>query len=543
MASIDSILRLAVEQGADELHVGTGVAPRMLGAGVPKKLSIPATPEPTLRHLLGELLPPERARALAAGEGAEATHEVANVGRFRVVFRPRPGGFDVAFALVREPVRVEPPAPPPEPAQEAPSPAAHSVGGATLGDATIGGAAMSSPAARGGGSRAVRSADVLTADSPANPPALARVAARARDAPPTGLVARVAAVAARAGASDVHLAERDRPRLRVAGALVAAPELEGLDVVALASELVGGPLRDAPPSLDLGVNVRGVGRLRAHLYVAAGSVAVALRLLPGTPPSLASLGLPLDLGELVDRPEGLVLVCGPTGSGKSSTLAALARHALSKRPLALVTLEDPIELALGAPQDDGTPLAGLVRQREVGTDVASFAAGLRDALRADPDVILVGELRDPDTIALALTAAETGHLVLASLHARGAASAVERIVDAMPAERQRQARGQLAESLAAVVGQRLLPGSHRARMEGRARVPALEVLRATGSAQNLLREGKTAQLATLLQAGRQEGQLPLERSLAELVREGRADRAVARAAAPDPASFDAYLLR
>ncbi len=537
MASIDSILRLAVEQGADELHVGTGVAPRMLGAGVPKKLSIPATPEPTLRHLLGELLAPERARALAAGEGAEATHEVANVGRFRVVFRPKPGGFDVAFALVREPVRMEPPAPSRESAQEAPGAPAGPVGGATIGTgtigaATVGAASMSSPAAP---------VDRLTADSPANHPALGRAAARAREASPTGLVARVAAVAARAGASDVHLAERDRPRLRVAGALVAAPELEGLDVTALASELVGGPLRDAPPSLDLGVDVRGVGRLRAHLYVATGSVAVALRLLPGTPPSLASLGLPLDLGELVDRPEGLVLVCGPTGSGKSSTLAALARHALSKRPLALVTLEDPVELALGAPQDDGAPLAGLVRQREVGTDVASFATGLRDALRADPDVILVGELRDPETIALALTAAETGHLVLASLHARGAASAVERIVDAMPAERQRQVRGQLAESLAAVVAQRLLPGSHRARMEGRARVPALEVLRATGSAQNLIREGKTAQLATLLQAGRQEGQLPLERSLAELVREGRTDRAVARAAAPDPASFDAYL--
>jgi twitching motility protein PilT len=238
------------------------------------------------------------------------------------------------------------------------------------------------------------------------------------------------------------------------------------------------------------------------------------------------------LQELVDLPHGLVIVCGATGSGKSTTLAALAQEALERRSIALVTLEDPIEHALVAPD------SSIIRRREVGRDVSDFATGLRDALREDPDVILLGEMRDPETIGLALTAAETGHLVLSSLHSRSAASAIERIVDAYPPERQQQVRVQLADSLRAVVAQRLLP-----RAQGPGRVPVVEVLRVTHAVAAIVREGKTAQIATALQSGKREGMISLERCLADRVRAGEIRLEDARAAANDADSLAMYLTK
>ena len=196
----------------------------------------------------------------------------------------------------------------------------------------------------------------------------------------------------------------------------------------------------------------------------------------------------------------------------------------------LVTLEDPIEYLI-RPRN-----AALVRQREVGTHVRDFATGLRDALREDPDVLLVGEMRDAETISLALTAAETGHLVLASLHSRTAASAVERIVDTYPPERQRQIRVQLADALRAVISQRLL-----ATAGGDGRVPAVELLRVTYGVANLIREGRTAQIVSAMQAGGDDGMLPLERSLADLARAGTITRESALAAANDTATLGEYL--
>jgi twitching motility protein PilT len=240
--------------------------------------------------------------------------------------------------------------------------------------------------------------------------------------------------------------------------------------------------------------------------------------------------MPVPLEDLVDLPHGLVLVCGATGSGKSTTLAALAQEALRRRSIVLLTLEDPIEHTLSASE------TSVVRRREVGRDVRDFAHGLRDALREDPDVILLGEMRDPETIALALTAAETGHLVLSTLHSGSAASAIERIVDAYPPARQGQIRVQLADSLRAVVAQRLLP---RARGDGR--VVAIEVLRGTHAVASLVREGKTAQIATAIQSGKREGMLSLERCLADRVQSGEVRIDDARAAANDPASLAMYL--
>ena len=275
-----------------------------------------------------------------------------------------------------------------------------------------------------------------------------------------------------------------------------------------------------------------MGRVRVHVFQSSAGLAAAVRLLPRAAPSLSSLHMPVPLDDLADLTQGLVLVCGATGSGKSTTLAALAQEALRKRSIVLTTLEDPIEYSLSPPE------TSLIRRRQVGRDVRDFATGLRDALREDPDVLLVGEMRDPETIGLALTAAETGHLVLASLHSRSAASAIERIVDVYPGERQSQIRVQLADSLRAVVVQRLLP---RARGEGR--IPAIEVLRVTHAVASLIREGKTAQIGSAIQSGRREGMLTLERCLADRVQAGEIRAEDARAVANEPSSLASYLAR
>jgi len=244
------------------------------------------------------------------------------------------------------------------------------------------------------------------------------------------------------------------------------------------------------------------------------------------------LQLPLNLASLAELPNGLVLLCGATGSGKSSTLAALSRHALEQRSILLVTLEDPIEFQLRASAQS------IVRQRQIGRDTESFTSGLRDALRSDPDIIVVGELRDPETIRLALTAAETGHLVLASIHSGSAADCVERVVDAYPADQRSQIRVQLADALRAVVVQRLLP-----RHRGSGRIAALEVLRVNRAVSNVIREAKTAQLGTLLQAGKREGMISLERCLADYVQSGAVSLEQARAAANDADSLAMYLAK
>jgi len=285
-------------------------------------------------------------------------------------------------------------------------------------------------------------------------------------------------------------------------------------------------------SADAGVDAPGIGRARLHVFRTSEGLAAAVRLLPASAPSLASLQLPMPLEDLIALPHGLVLVCGATGSGKSTTLAALAQEALRRRSIVLSTLEDPIEHGLVASE------SSLVRRRQVGRDTPDFASGLRDALREDPDVLLVGEMRDPDTIGLALTAAETGHLVLSSLHSGSAASAVERIVDAYPPGRQAQIRIQLADSLRAVVVQRLLP-----RARGGSRIVALEVLRVTHAVASMVRDGKTAQLSTAMQSGRREGMISLERCLADRVQAGEVRLEDARAASNDPASLSLYMAK
>jgi twitching motility protein PilT len=261
-------------------------------------------------------------------------------------------------------------------------------------------------------------------------------------------------------------------------------------------------------------------RLRVNAFDHLGGFGVVARLIRDRVPGLAELGLPPELGAVVDQRDGLVLVAGPTGSGKSTTLAALVDLVDQRRAAHVITLEDPIEYRF-------TPRRGIVHQREVGRHIASFAAGLRSALREAPDVILLGELRDRDTLAAALTAAETGHLVLATLHAPSAAGAIDRIIDAFPETQQRQARWQLAAVLRTVITQYLLP-----RRDG-GRVPAIELVPITTAVANLMRKGDLQMLPSAIQTGRDAGMIPLERSLARLLETGAVAPGVVKAIAAD----------
>jgi twitching motility protein PilT len=502
MARVDSLLSILAQQGANELRLGTDREPKMLAFGAAKRLSIPTTPEDTLRELLGDILTREREQALRTHGRAEVAYEAAGIGAFQVKLSARPGGFDVVF--LRETQRTPPVTPAP-----APSPAASAATAPTPAVAFAPAAAMGP-----------------TAPPIAAAPSLLAALAPAPDLAPTPALLRLLAAAFAVRASDLHLTDGQPPLVRVDGALQRLAD----ETVDLAATVGASLLRGF--SADVGVDAPGTGRARLHVFRTSEGMAAAVRLLPPSAPSLASLHLPVPLEDLIALPHGLVLVCGATGSGKSTTLAALAQEALRRRSIVLSTLEDPIEHGL-VPSE-----TSLVRRRQVGRDTRDFASGLRDALREDPDVLLVGEMRDPETIGLALTAAETGHLVLSSLHSGSAASAIERIVDAYPPGRQAQIRVQLADSLRAVVVQRLLP-----RARGGGRVVALEVLRVTHAVASMIREGKTAQIATAMQSGRREGMISLERCLADRVQAGEVRLDDARAASNDPASLSLYMAK
>jgi twitching motility protein PilT len=506
VARIDSLLAIVVGQGANELRLGVDREPKMFASGVSRRLSLPATPEPTLRELLGGLFDPHQERALASRQTVELTYDAPGHGRFAVKAVARDGGFDVVF-LLAEAVAA------PEPALALRPPASRGKG---------------PPPATGDTALATGDAPGATRDAPAT-------SQSAPATPSHGLAAGILPLVAAAfalRASDLHLSDGREPVVRVDGVLRAlgTGPVDMASVLALSASEEGRVATGG--SVDLGVDLDGVGRVRVHVFRTAEGRSATLRLLPGSAPSLGSLHMPIALDDLVELPHGLVLIGGASGSGKSTTLAALAQEALRRRSIVLTTLEDPIEYPLSAP---GT---ALLRRRQIGTDVPDFASGLRDALREDPDVLLVGEMRDPETISLALTAAETGHLVLSSIHCRSAASAVERIVDASRGLREPQIRAQLAESLRAIVVQRLLP-----RANGRGLLPVVEVLRVTHAVASLIREGKSAQIATALQSGRREGMLALERCLADRVQAGEITSDAARSVANDPLSLAMYLAK
>ncbi len=258
-------------------------------------------------------------------------------------------------------------------------------------------------------------------------------------------------------------------------------------------------------SVDLAYSLPGVARFRVNVFFQRGSISAALRTIPAEIKTLEELGLPEYVGALADIPRGLVLVTGPTGSGKSTTLATLIDMINRVRREHILTIEDPIEFLHWHRNC-------IVNQREIGTDATSFADGLRAALRQDPDVVLVGEMRDLETIATALTAAETGHLVFATLHTQSAPQTIDRIIDVFPAEQQHQVRIQLASTLQGIVTQNLVPTA-----DGRGRIAALEILVPDDAVRNLIRQGKIEQIYSVMQTGTARGLQTMEQALADLV--------------------------
>ncbi|WP_276319547.1 type IV pilus twitching motility protein PilT [Cellulomonas endophytica] len=362
------------------------------------------------------------------------------------------------------------------------------------------------PADPATGPRAPRAAALAGAARPGG--------AAASDADDVDLDAALRAAMA-VGASDLHLTVGAPPTVRRDGSL---RPLEGYPVLAADSlrRSVFATLTqrqrdrfEADLELDFAYSLGGAARFRVNLYQQRSSVGAVFRVIPHEITPLEQLGVPAVVGNFAGLPRGLVLVTGPTGSGKSTTLAAILDLANRTRHDHIVTVEDPIEFLH---RHKGC----LVNQREVGADTQSFTSALRHALRQDPDIILVGELRDLETISVALTAAETGHLVFATLHTQDAAQTVDRIVDVFPAEQHGQIRTQLAGALQGIVSQTLCRTA-----TGRGRVVATEVLVATPAIRNLIREGRTHQLYSVMQAGGQFGMHTLDQDLAQLVVSGR----------------------
>ena len=501
MAGIDSLLKMVRDHGADELRLGTDRDPRILRAGVPVRTSIPTTNDDFLRILLEPMFTAALEAQLRAEGRVEISHQAPDDGSYAVQLtrRGNPGPtdplpFDVVF---RRGAVTEPPAVAAPPSAGAPP-------------------------------------VVVTASPRAVSQAVGRPAALPGAA--SGDLLSVLRRAALTNASDVHFCTGEVPSLRIDGSLrlLDGPPARVEALFESLLDAVAYEVLESGRSIDRLVDAGDDGRFRVNIYRVGGRLAAAVRVLPRGAPTLADLNMPAGIEDCVALPHGLVLVCGPTGSGKSATLAALAQAALSNagargQGKLLITLEEPVEYVIAS------RAAGIVRQRQIGRDVHDFPRGLRDALREDPDILLIGEMRDPETIGLAMTAAETGHLVLSSVHSRSAASTVERIVDSYPPGRQQQIRVQLADALRAVVSQRLVPS-----MRG-GRVPAVEILRGTSSVGSLIREGKTAQLTTAIQSGRKDGMVPLERSLADLVRAQQITREEAHHAANDIATLTQFL--
>jgi len=331
------------------------------------------------------------------------------------------------------------------------------------------------------------------------------------------------------GAHDLYLAADTVPFVRVEGAIerlsdepLSAADAESIAVRLLppekADDFRDGKLHDG----DVCLEHERLGRFRLNVHRTARGAGVSLKCIPTELPTLASLGLPDTLEELTWYRTGMVLVTGPAGCGKSSTLAALVHAINVERREHIVTIEDPIEYVF-------VPDRCNVTQREVGTHTRGFSTALRAALREDPDVILVSELRDRETIRTAVVAAETGHLVLGTLHTRDAASTVSRLLDVFPADEQEQVRTMVAASLRTVVSQRLLP-----RLGGGRRVPAYEILHATPAVAKLVRDGRLHQLGSQLQIGRKHGMVDLDTRLAEMVEQGLVDAATARRHSKSP---------
>jgi twitching motility protein PilT len=512
MAVVDSLLGLIASQGADGLVLPPKAPPSLEKGGRMVELSMPYPGDEIIAAMVDEVTSPEERERLASGTPVETRYTGSDGKTYSVQIDPRGAGTRMAFrppgtarpSAARPPARSRAPLTRPvesePPREQAPPPSEVS---------TV--AAVRSPA----------SALAEATDTPCEPGPLRHVFERA----------------AMDDASDLLFSAGRPARLRVGGAIV---ELRGADVDDGALRAFVEPALSARSadelartgSADLAVLVEteaGTTRFRGNLFKQQHGLALALRPVRTNPPTLRGLNLPDELASLAELRNGLVLMTGTTGSGKSTTLVALIEHLNRTTARHVITLEDPIEY-------EYVPQRALIHQREVGTHVDSFATGLRAALRESPDVILLGEMRDHATIAAALTAAETGHLVLSTLHAGGAPMAVDRMIDVFPEHQQAQVRLQLASVLRAVVTQTLVPT-----VQPPNRVPAIELLRNTTAVAAKIREGRGYQLQSEIQTGRNEGMIPLEWSLAGLVKQRLIRSESALALANDASALQQYL--
>ena len=332
-------------------------------------------------------------------------------------------------------------------------------------------------------------------------------------------------------ASDLHLTAGAEPMLRLRGALVAVggtPRLTATDTREIIYSILNSSQRqrlETDWQLDFAYSIPGYARFRVNAYFQRGTIGAAFRLIPAETVPIEKLGLPPVIRDFARKPRGIVLVTGPTGSGKSTTLASIINEINETRDEHIMTIEDPIEFLHKHKKC-------IVNQREVGGDAKSFAMALKAALRQDPDVILVGEMRDMETIGTALTAAETGHLVFATLHTQDAPQTVDRIIDVFPPAQQGQVRAQLAIGLQGIVTQTLIPTA-----DGQGRAAAAEILVPTPGVRNLIREGKTHQIYSLIQTGAVHGMQTMDASLAGLVRAGRITEEMATTRSSSPAEL------
>lgn len=336
-------------------------------------------------------------------------------------------------------------------------------------------------------------------------------------------------------ASDVHLTVGVPPKVRVNGNLITLDydRLMPPDTKKYAEDIMDERQMSMfveKGEFDMSFSIRTLGRYRVNAFHQRGSVALALRIVGTEIPDPVKLGVPASVVDLYNRKRGLILVTGPTGSGKSTTLAAIIDKINNNRDAHIITLEDPIEYLHQHKKS-------IVNQREIGLDSHTYANALRAALREDPDVILVGEMRDFETISVAITAAETGHLVLSTLHTIGAASTVDRVIDVFPPHQQQQIRVQLANVLEAVISQQLIPTS-----DGNGRVAAFEVLHTNHAVRNLIREGKSHQLMSVMQTNRKMGMMPMDDAITQLFMEGRISRDLAIQFAVDPDAMEQKIL-
>lgn len=337
------------------------------------------------------------------------------------------------------------------------------------------------------------------------------------------------------GASDLHLSVGSTPMVRINGIMkpLNLPTLEEPAMEHIADSVMNEDQLEMfhqQKELDFSTALDGYGRFRVNFFHQINGLAGVFRAIPDEILSFEELGIPPVLKNLALKDRGLILLTGPTGSGKSTTLATMVNHVNENRQCHIITIEDPVEYLHYTNNS-------LVNQRELGATTHSFANALRAGLREDPDVILVGEMRDLETVQLALTAAETGHLVMSTLHTSSASKTIDRIIDIFPASQKGQIRSMLSESLVAVIAQKLLLAK-----DGKSRVPACEVMIANTAVRNLIREDKIYQLPSVLQAGGTEGMQSLDQDLQRLVSQGKIDRKTAAQVADNPKVFEQSII-